>query len=88
MHFILPSLAFVATCLADNPQKPLNQPVQPLSQIAKYYHLPPLREQAIIQDTWTKERIDNVPDILNKYGVDAWLVIFSNFLTRALINEI
>lgn len=43
-------------------------------KIAKYHHLPPLREQAAIQDAWTAERISNIPNILKKYNVDAWLV--------------
>ncbi|CAG8950756.1 hypothetical protein HYFRA_00002969 [Hymenoscyphus fraxineus] len=43
-------------------------------QIAKYHHLPPLREQAAIQDAWTAERISNIPNILKKYNVDAWLM--------------
>ena len=40
----------------------------------QYQKLPPLREQAELQDAWTKERISNIPQILQKYGVDAWLV--------------
>ncbi|EPE35215.1 hypothetical protein GLAREA_10912 [Glarea lozoyensis ATCC 20868] len=71
MRSIFYLLALTATSLAGDPQKILKQP---LRQIAEYYHLPPLREQAAIQDKWTKERIDNVPAILNKYGVDAWLM--------------
>ncbi|CAG8979828.1 hypothetical protein HYALB_00002600 [Hymenoscyphus albidus] len=43
-------------------------------QIAKYHHLPPLREQAAIQDAWTAERISNIPNILKKYNADAWLM--------------
>jgi hypothetical protein len=39
-----------------------------------YHTLPPLREQAEIQDAWTKERRDNIPKLLTKYGIDAWLV--------------
>ncbi|KAK4448676.1 hypothetical protein QBC34DRAFT_101983 [Podospora aff. communis PSN243] len=40
----------------------------------EYHRLPPLREQARIQDAWTKERKDHIPKLLRKYGVDAWLV--------------
>jgi hypothetical protein len=43
-------------------------------QLPRYYHLPPLREQAEIQDEWTAERRASVPLLLRKYGVDAWLV--------------
>ncbi len=41
---------------------------------AQYNNLPSLRESAEIQDAWTKERIENIPNILQKWGVDAWLV--------------
>ena len=40
----------------------------------RYQHLPPLREQAKIYDEWRKERLSKVPRILQKYGVDAWIV--------------
>ena len=40
----------------------------------EYQHLPPLREQAKIQDGWRQERLDSVPALLEKHGVDAWLV--------------
>jgi hypothetical protein len=36
--------------------------------------LPKLREQADIVDAWTDERLSKVPQLLRKYGVDAWLV--------------
>ncbi|KAH8648575.1 putative lipoprotein [Xylariales sp. PMI_506] len=39
-----------------------------------YQTLPPLREQADIVDAWTAERKTLIPGILEKYGVDAWLV--------------
>ncbi len=42
--------------------------------LPRYETLPPLREQADIQNGWLKERWDNIPSILQKYGVDAWLV--------------
>ena len=44
------------------------------SKSPQYQHLPPLREQAEIYDGWRKERLDRVPEILQKYGVDAWIV--------------
>ncbi|KAK4505415.1 hypothetical protein PRZ48_003378 [Zasmidium cellare] len=40
----------------------------------EYQHLPPLREQAKIQDGWRQERLDSVPALLEKHGVDAWLL--------------
>ena len=40
----------------------------------EYVSLPPLREQEAIKDAWTAQRIANIPNILQKYGVDAWLV--------------
>jgi len=40
----------------------------------QYYTLPPLREQAELQDSWTQQRRDQIPALLQKYGVDAWLV--------------
>ncbi|KAK3319955.1 putative lipoprotein, partial [Cercophora scortea] len=40
----------------------------------RYYTLPSLREQADIQDAWTAERKARIPKILQKYGVDAWLI--------------
>jgi len=40
----------------------------------EYHTLPPLREQAEIQNAWTEERRAGIPKILKKYGVDAWLV--------------
>jgi hypothetical protein len=43
-------------------------------RVPEYQQLPPLREQAAIQDAWTAERLSNVPQLLRKYGVDAWLV--------------
>ncbi|KAI0020031.1 hypothetical protein F4780DRAFT_395984 [Xylariomycetidae sp. FL0641] len=36
--------------------------------------LPSLREQAELVDAWTEERKAQIPDILQKYGVDAWLI--------------
>ncbi|KAK3384823.1 hypothetical protein B0H63DRAFT_448928 [Podospora didyma] len=42
--------------------------------LPRYYTLPSLREQADIQDAWTRERRDKIPAILKKHGVDAWLV--------------
>ncbi|KAL3421255.1 xaa-Pro aminopeptidase family enzyme [Phlyctema vagabunda] len=44
------------------------------SHAPQYHELPPLREQATIQDAWTAERKAQIPKILQKYGVDAWLM--------------
>ncbi|KAL2060952.1 hypothetical protein VTL71DRAFT_9004 [Oculimacula yallundae] len=41
---------------------------------AQYHTLPSLRDSARIQDAWTKERIEGIPRILRKWGVDAWLM--------------
>ncbi|TVY89696.1 hypothetical protein LAWI1_G004574 [Lachnellula willkommii] len=43
-------------------------------RVPQYQQLPPLREQAAIQDAWTAERLSNVPQLLRKYEVDAWLM--------------
>ncbi|OLN86619.1 hypothetical protein CCHL11_03829 [Colletotrichum chlorophyti] len=40
----------------------------------KYNPLPPLREQARIQDAWTQERKARIPALLKKHGVEAWLI--------------
>lgn len=40
----------------------------------KYQYLPPLREQAELQDKWTAERKEAIPGLLEKHGVDAWIV--------------
>jgi hypothetical protein len=48
--------------------------LSPTVKVPEYQCLPPLREQAAIQDAWRDQRISNIPHILQKYGVDAWLV--------------
>ncbi|KAK1834454.1 hypothetical protein QBC39DRAFT_343146 [Podospora conica] len=40
----------------------------------EYHTLPPLREQAEIRDGWTRERVAGIPNILQRHGVDAWLI--------------
>jgi hypothetical protein len=37
----------------------------------EYQRLPPLGEQAVIQDAWRDQRISRIPHILQSYGVDA-----------------
>ncbi|KAF9006509.1 hypothetical protein BDQ17DRAFT_1389321 [Cyathus striatus] len=41
---------------------------------ARYQRLPSLRERARIQDGWMAERISRIPLLLEKHGVDAWLL--------------
>lgn len=41
---------------------------------SQYQTLPTLREQAHILDEWRQERLDAIPELLRKHGVDAWLV--------------
>jgi hypothetical protein len=53
-------LFFQIAGVASKPDKP------------DYVILPTLREQTAIQDAWTA--LSNIPNILNKYAVDAWLV--------------
>ncbi|KAH6663054.1 hypothetical protein B0J14DRAFT_279633 [Halenospora varia] len=44
------------------------------SREPQYQTLPSLKEQAAIQDNWTRERLSLIPRILRKWGVDAWLM--------------
>ncbi|KAI0082357.1 hypothetical protein K474DRAFT_1585357 [Panus rudis PR-1116 ss-1] len=44
------------------------------SEPAKYRQLPSLREQVGILDGWRDERIARIPQLLEKYNVDAWLM--------------
>ncbi|KAI5120926.1 hypothetical protein M0805_002906 [Coniferiporia weirii] len=41
---------------------------------ARYSSLPTLRAQADVLDAWTQERLDGLPDLMRRYGVDAWLM--------------
>ena len=43
----------------------------------QFQKLPTLREQSQIQDAWPQERIEKIPQVLQKYGVGAWLVRLS-----------
>ncbi len=71
---IAPSLALLAggglTAAASDHSRPKPQPQPPY----QYHTLPPLREQADIQNGWTATRSALIPGLLRKYGVDAWLV--------------
>lgn len=42
--------------------------------LPKYFTLPPLREQAEIQNAWTQERRDAIPALMRKHNISAWLV--------------
>ncbi|KAB5584965.1 hypothetical protein GE09DRAFT_10229 [Coniochaeta sp. 2T2.1] len=42
--------------------------------LPRYFSLPPLREQAEIQDAWTRERLDSIPELMRKHNVSAWLL--------------
>ncbi|THH11554.1 hypothetical protein EW145_g584 [Phellinidium pouzarii] len=41
---------------------------------AQYRPPPPLRAQAKVLDEWRQERLDALPTLMQKYGVDAWLM--------------
>ncbi|KAM7184558.1 hypothetical protein V8F20_012168 [Naviculisporaceae sp. PSN 640] len=60
--------------LASDKQNVLLSTEDSSERVPKYFTLPSLREQLAIQDGWTKERRDRIPKILQKYGVDAWLI--------------
>lgn len=66
---MLPSLIFFCTWPITATSTPINE-----DQVPAYRQLPSLREQASLQDSWTKERISNIPSMLQKYEVDAWLM--------------
>ncbi|CZR62103.1 uncharacterized protein PAC_12000 [Phialocephala subalpina] len=61
--------AFVALLISDRVQASISS-----TREAQYVTLPTLREQLAITDAWRSERIANIPNILKKYGVDAWLM--------------
>ncbi|EMD40949.1 hypothetical protein CERSUDRAFT_91701 [Gelatoporia subvermispora B] len=41
---------------------------------AQYQRLPSLRDQAQIIDQWRDQRVARIPSVLERYGVDAWLM--------------
>jgi len=43
----------------------------------QYRTLPALRQQAELKDAWTTERKAQIPKLLQKHGVGAWLVNIS-----------
>jgi len=68
------SLRVILLCLLPTKVIGTNSP--------KIHTLPTLREQAELQTAWREERIENIPKILQKYGVDAWLASHSLYLYR------
>ena len=63
-------LFFASVCLLVHPVDGQLHPTRP----AQYQSLPPLREQSDILNNWRLERLNHLPYLLQKYGVDAWLV--------------
>jgi len=53
----------------------------------KYQALPPLKEQAALQDAWTKERISHIPQLLQKYEIGAWLVGEFKYIITSSIDH-
>jgi len=53
---------------------PLTTLAHQVSKEPLYITLPPLRSQTTLVNSWRKERLENVPKILKKYNVDAWLI--------------
>lgn len=53
---------------------PLSPPSQQPSSPSQYSLLPPLREQARIQDGWRDERFKLASGMMKKYGVDVWIM--------------
>jgi len=58
------------------------------SHPSKYQSLPSLRQRAAIQDRWTSERIANIPSLLEKYGVQGWLVSSSSSFSCVVLLSI
>jgi hypothetical protein len=51
--------------------------------LPSYQLLPPLREQAKIQDAWLAERKASIPKLMKKYRVDAWLVRLMTLVSQS-----
>lgn len=67
---MLPSILFLCVYLTQIvTSSSITKSPQP-----EYQKLPPLKEQAALQNAWTQGRISNIPSILQKYGLDAWLM--------------
>lgn len=76
---LLAIAAFISTGLS--PASALQKPVHPRSNNYqqplgpyKYHRLPSLRQQAVLQDSWTSERHARIPALMRRLGVDAWLL--------------
>ena len=76
-------LLSIATATASDAPKPPGR--DDLDKTPQYYPLPSLREQAKIQDAWTTERRAKIPALLQKHGVDAWLVTCTPTLSRIVL---
>ncbi|RDW88051.1 hypothetical protein BP6252_00083 [Coleophoma cylindrospora] len=64
-----------ALCLQSLLWLPVASQISPVATSnPQYQQLPPLREGAALKDEWTQSRIDAIPKLLQKYGVDAWLM--------------
>lgn len=48
------------------------------TSVPQYHRFPPLRERASLEDSWTKQRLQAIPSLLAKHGVDAWIVCLSH----------
>lgn len=74
LHFDMYIAHFVLSCIAllafPTGAHHLQQPSSP----AQYHKFPSLRERAKIQDGWRDERLAQIPALLKKYNIDAWLV--------------
>jgi hypothetical protein len=66
---IVLTLLSASAAAVSTPTEELTWPHLP-----KYFHLPPLKEQAAIQDAWTRERRDSIPGLLQKYNLSGWLI--------------
>lgn len=82
MHFpsLIPFLIPLSLLTLINPTLAIaTQASSSPSREAQYQTLPSLRESAKIQDKWRDERVENIPNILTRWGVDAWLVGYFHF---------
>ncbi|SMY21631.1 unnamed protein product [Zymoseptoria tritici ST99CH_1A5] len=56
---VFPTLASTSSAVSESPE---------------FHRLPSLRDQAGLRDSWTDERLAGIPALLQKHGVDAWLI--------------
>ncbi|KAI1077773.1 metallopeptidase family M24-domain-containing protein [Whalleya microplaca] len=74
MRGLLTGLLNGAAVLLAAQQLHLAAAAAAVSKTPQIQILPSLREQAELLDAWTEERKALIPGILQKYGVDAWLI--------------